>query len=290
MSASEQIEAFIAHLRDVKKSSLNTQVSYRRDLNKAISYFREKGIEDTSFIDAKALDAYMQKLQEDKLSAATISRNAAALRSFFSYLKGSGQIDEVPSSDIHAPQVEKKAPDILSVEEVEQLLDRPNRQTMKGIRDAAMLEILYGTGIRVTELINLHVSDVDLDRSCLTCRDGSKKRLIPFGISAKQAVRIYLDHSRPYFTGDSDSTFLFTNVSGGSMSRQGFWKLLKGYAADAGISSNITPHTLRHSFSAHLIANGADEKLVGAMLGHADAAPVDLRKLRSAYKKNHPRR
>ena len=187
-------------------------------------------------------------------------------------------------------------PGILTIEEVDLLLKQPKGNTAKGIRDRAMLELLYATGIRVSELISLKVKDINLKLGYLTCSGGEKERVIPFGSTAKQAVEQYMEGARDQLMGDQESDFLFLNCSGKSMSRQGFWKVLKGYASSAGIQQDITPHTLRHSFAAHLVQNGADLKSVQEMMGHSDISTtqiymnMNIHKIRDVYMKAHPRK
>ena len=201
-----------------------------------------------------------------------------------------------PAEKLKAPKIEKKLPDILSVEEVELLLKQPKENTAKGIRDRAMLELLYATGIRVSELISLKVKDINLKLGYLTCSSGERERVIPFGTTAKQAVEHYMEGARKILLGEQESDYLFLNCSGKSMSRQGFWKVLKGYAASAGIQQDITPHTLRHSFAAHLVQNGADLKSVQEMMGHSDISTtqiymnMNIHKIRDVYMKAHPRK
>ena len=215
---------------------------------------------------------------------------------FFQYLTQKNGWKENPAEKLKAPKIEKKLPGILTVEEVDLLLAQPKGNTAKGIRDKAMLELLYATGIRVSELISLKIKDINLKLGYLTCSGGERERVIPFGSAAKQAVEKYLDVARDQLLGDQDSDFLFLNCSGKSMSRQGFWKVLKGYAASAGIQQDITPHTLRHSFAAHLLQNGADLKSVQEMMGHSDISStqiymnMNIHKIRDVYMKAHPRK
>ena len=290
------IREYINYLHDVKKVSYNTEISYERDLKNAAAYLKEQGIEKPEDISATNLNSYMLWMEKENLSAATVSRRIAALRSFFQYLIDEGRIRENPSAGLKPPKVEKKAPTILSVEEVDRLLAQPNTKTLKGLRDRAMLELLYATGIRVSELISLQLSDIDLKRGYMVCRKEVRERWIPFGESANKALTVYLDHARDVFLKGVESSLLFTNVSGTAMSRQGFWKILKKYAADAGIEGDITPHTLRHSFAMHLLQNGADLKNVQEMLGHSDISTtavytsIDIGRLRQAYENAHPRK
>lgn len=289
------IHDYISYLHNVRQVAYNTQISYERDLKKASEYLQDLGIYEPEKVSAQDLKHYIEYLQSEKKSAATVSRNMAALRSFFQYLKETNVISTDPSVDLKPPKVEKKAPNILSLEEIDRLLDQPDSHSFKGIRDRAMLELLYATGIRVSELIHLKVSDLDIVRGYIVCREGTKERFVPFGESTRSALRLYLDHARSVLLGGKSSDYLFTNCTGGTMSRQGFWKVLKGYASAAGISADITPHSLRHSFAAHLLQNGADLKSVQTMLGHSDISTtamyrnLEMIKLKEVYTRNHPK-
>jgi integrase/recombinase XerD len=283
------IQDYIKYLHNVKRVSHNTEVSYERDLKDAAEYFRGKEIAGPEEITATSLNSYMLWLEKENLSSATVSRRIAALRSFFQYLKQENRVDEDPTEDLKRPKVEKKAPRILSTEEVDRLMAQPDKKTLKGLRDKAMLELLYATGIRVSELISLEMSDIELRRGYMVCRRKVRECWIPFGDSAKKALGMYFKHAREVFLKGKESSLVFTNCSGGAMSRQGFWKILKKYAADAGISGEITPHTLRHSFAIHLLQNGADLKNVQEMLGHSDISTtamytsLDMLQLKQAY-------
>lgn len=295
MEMDTEINAFIVYLHNVKKTSENTELSYRRDLMKVKSYMEEQGIEDVKKITETNLNSYILYLEKNKFSAATISRNIASLKAFYHYMYKEGLVFEDAAEALHAPKIEKKMPEILSTEEVVRLLEQPSGNSPKEIRDKAMLELLYATGIRVTELINLKVDDVNLQMGYLMCRDGGRERVIPFGNEAKSALLRYLEGTRASMISDPDSVYLFANCSGQPMSRQGFWKLIKFYAKKAGIVADITPHTLRHSFAAHLVENGADLRSVQEMLGHSDISTTQIyanmnhSRIREVYAKAHPR-
>lgn len=292
----EEIQEFTGYLRDVKKTSKNTEVSYERDLRKAAAYFREQGIEDVSEISETNLNSYMLYLERENFAPSTVSRSVAAMRMFFQYLVKEKRIAEDPSEHLHPPKVEKKMPEILTVEEVDLLLRQPDAKSAKGLRDRAMLELLYATGIRVSELIHLRSSDLHLQMGYITCTDEGHERIIPFGTAAKRALEAYFKGAREQLCPGGSCHYLFTNCSGSVMSRQGFWKVLKGYAKSAGITKDITPHTLRHSFAAHMIQNGADLRSVQEMMGHADIATtqmylnLELYKMKDTYAKAHPRK
>lgn len=291
----QEINSFIIYLHNVKRTSENTEVSYRRDLLKVQHFMENQGIEDVQKISATNLNSYVLYLEKNHFSAATISRNIASLKAFYHYMFREGMVEEDISERLKAPRIEKKMPEILSMNEVVRLLDQPCGDTPKEIRDKAMLELLYATGIRVTELITLKLDDVNLQLGFIICRDAAKERVIPFGNEARSALVNYLENVRNDMINDSMSEYLFVNCSGLPMSRQGFWKLIKLYAKKAGIDEDITPHTLRHSFAAHLVENGADLRSVQEMLGHSDIsttqiyASMNQNKIREVYTKAHPR-
>ncbi len=287
-----EIQEFITYLRNDKKSSANTEASYRRDLQKAAAFFAQQQITDVREITSTNIRSYLLYLEKQNFSSATVSRNVASLHAFFHFLFKARKIEEDPSEKLHPPKVEKKMPVILSVAQVDKLMKQPNLETVKGIRDRAMLELLYATGIRVSELINLTLSDVNLQLNYIICHD--RERMIPFGDAARKSLQLYLGSARPRLVEGTDCQYLFPNCSGKQMSRQGFWKLLKGYAMDAGIQEDITPHTLRHSFAAHLIQNGANVRDVQQMMGHSDVSTtqmyvqMNMDHMRSVYDQYHP--
>ena len=268
----EDIKDFVVYLREVKRTSANTEVSYQRDLLQMASYLREKGITEVSKVTRTSLNSYILHLEKEGKATTTISRVLASMKAFFHYELSCGRIRRDPAELIKAPRVEKKLPTILTVEEVNCLLAQPGGEAPKEIRDKAMLELLYATGIRVSELIHLKLEDVNLNVGFITCRDGVKERTVPFGKVARQSLMDYMERSRKGLLKGNESEWLFTNCSGKPMSRQGFWKIIKYYGEKAGIQADITPHTLRHSFAAHLLKSGADVHAVQAMLGHSDMA------------------
>lgn len=289
------IQEFIDYLHNEKNTSQNTEVSYKRDLKKLEEFLTEQGVEREEQISAALLNSYVLYLENSRFAPASVSRNVASVRAFFRFLYRKHVIEEDPSEQLKAPKVEKKMPEILSVSEVELLLQQPAAHTSKGMRDRAMLELLYATGMRVSELIHLKVEDVNLNLGYVTCSDGERERIIPFGKICTDALREYLDKARNSLVGEQEVEELFTNCSGKPMSRQGFWKVLKAYAQQAGITRDITPHTLRHSFAAHLIQNGADIKSIQEMLGHSDISTtqmylnLNVNKMRDVYMNAHPR-
>lgn len=271
-----EIEAFIIYLRDVKKMSRNTILSYQRDLLQMEAYLKEKGISDTGKVTKTSINSYILFLEKEGKATTTISRTLAAMKAFFHYEFSEGKIKRNPVEMVHAPKIEKKAPIILTVEEVSDLLKQPVGRSAKEIRDKAMLELLYATGIRVSELVSLTSTDMNMSIGFITCHDGEKDRTIPFSRMAMAALHDYMDNARQALTKKGDSEWLFVNCSGGQMSRQGFWKIIKHYGDKAGIKADITPHALRHSFAAHLIGQGADMKAVQVILGHSDVATTQM--------------
>ena len=241
------------------------------------------------------LNSYILLMEKENFAASTISRNIAALKAFFEYLVLYEGRSSNPAGKLKAPKIEKRAPEVLTVEEVSRLLEQPAGRNNKEIRDKAMLELMYATGIRVSELVSLTVDDVNVQAGYIRCAERGKERIIPIGSVAKISMRQYLKQARLAMLSDSSSHILFTNCSGQPMSRQGFWKILKQYAVRAGIEADITPHTLRHSFAAHLIENGADLRSVQEMLGHSDISTTQIYlkmnpgKIRDIYSNTHPR-
>jgi len=294
------INSFISYLHNVKRTSDNTAMSYQRDLKKVNSFMQEQGIGDVSEITVTNLNSYILYLEKNNFSAATISRNIASIKAFYYYMVKEGMVEEDVSDVLKAPRIEKKVPGILSTSDIIRLLERPTGNSPKEIRDKAMLELLYATGIRVSELISLKVADLNLQMGYIVCHDSNrssgKERIIPFGNAARTAIMRYISSGREQMLEDPGNEFLFVNCSGQPMSRQGFWKLIKYYAKKAGIKADITPHTLRHSFAAHLVENGADLHIVQEMLGHSDISTTQIyanmhhNRMRDVYAKAHPRR
>lgn len=290
-----EIEEFIDYMHSAKKASTNTELSYRRDLNKLAQFIKQQGVEDVSKITVTQINSYILYLEKNHFAAATISRNIASIKAFFHFLFKNDRIEEDISENLKAPRIEKKIPEIMSQEQVEKLLAGPDGTSPKEIRDKAMLELLYATGIRVSELIKLQVKDVNLSMDFIVCSENMKERVVPFGKEAKTALLRYLNSAREQMVEDPNEKTLFVNYSGKPMSRQGFWKLIKFYSKKAGIEADITPHTLRHSFAAHLVENGADLKCVQEMLGHSDISTTQIyaamshNHLREVYTKAHPR-
>ncbi len=289
------VKEYTSFMTDIRHKSLNTVESYKRDVTQYVSYLDGTGVTDISSTTKTTVLSYLLYLQKEGRASSTVSRTLASLRSYYLFMMQNGVVKSNPTSNLEAPHVEKKIPKILSGEEVELLLEQPKNCDNKGIRDKAMLELLYATGIRVSELINLDVSDVNVPMSFVRCKGGKKERIIPMGHQAKDALGNYINNVRKYMVKDENETALFVNCSGARLSRQGFWKLIKYYQHIAGIETDITPHTLRHSFAAHLLENGADLHSIQEMMGHADISSTQVysrmmnSKIKDVYAKAHPR-
>ena len=262
----QDIHNFIQYLHQEKQTSENTEVSYERDLKKMILYLTAHGVDRIDAVTPEVLNSYVIELEQSGLKPATVSRSVASMKAFFHY----EELEQRTSAD---PAFELKAP---KVEQTNRLLAQPKDNSAKGLRDKAMLELLYATGIRVSELISLKLTDVNFDTGYITCVDSHKERMIPMTPVAKDALVRYIRDGRPQLVKDENSIWLFTNCSGDAMSRQGFWKLIKSYGKRAGIESEITPHMLRHSFAAHLVCSGADLKSVQEILGHSDISTTQM--------------
>ncbi|NBG88773.1 site-specific tyrosine recombinase XerD [Isachenkonia alkalipeptolytica] len=288
------LQDYIMYLQE-KNLAQNTIKSYERDLKKYYYFLKEQNIEEFSLTNHTTILSYLLKLQKDSKSSSSISRYIVSIRKFYDYLCKNQFLRQNPMDEISGPKAFKKIPEVLSLEEVNQLMMQPQLDTKKGIRDKAMLEILYATGIRVSELISLDIEDVDLEMEYIRCCNGNKDRTIPMGKHALEALKSYIIHERKDFLKNEEEKSLFLNYSGKRLSRQGFWKIIKGYTKTMNISKSITPHTLRHSFAIHLIDNGADLKSVQEMLGHSALATTQMyidfkkNKIKDVYLKSHPR-
>ena len=286
------IHAYENYLVKVKQASVNTVSSYLRDIRQFDSWL------DGSVLDASQqnISAYLTYLQEQGKSGATVSRSLASLKNFYAYAVSSGFLDASPvSGQIHVDRGERRLPQILTGREVELLLSQPSAADFKGVRDKAMLEVMYATGIRVSELIDLNVDDVNQDMGVIRCASAKKTRVIPLYPAAQKALSVYLSEVRSLIATNPAERALFVNIGGSRMSRQGFWKLLKHYQAKAGIEKDITPHTLRHSFAVHLLENGADISALQELMGHSDISSTQLytslidKKVKAVYEKCHPK-
>lgn len=289
------VQNFVNFLERDKRLSMNTLQSYRRDIEQYFNYLNEINLQNISSSNKTTVIAYLLYLQKKGRATSTISRNLASIRSFYQYISKNKLIDHDPTTELESPKVEKKLPQILSPEEVELLLEQPQCVDLKGYRDKAMLELLYATGIRVSELIQLNMGDLSLEHAYIKCSKGVRERMIPIGSIAIKALKEYIGKSRPMLIQSSAETALFVNINGGRLTRQGFWKIIKQYKNQAKINKDITPHTLRHSFAAHLLENGADLRSIQEMLGHSDISSTQIyaqiakNRIKEVYKKTHPR-
>lgn len=290
----DEIRYFVTYLENVKKASRNTVMSYHSDLSKMIIYVKQQGVESIDAITSTVLSSYVLYLERNGMAASTISRYIASMKAFFEYLVRDHRLEVDPSYQLKAPKVEKRLPGILTVQEMEHLLEQPSMDNPKGYRDKAMLELLYATGMRVSELVHLDVEDVNLRFGWVICRDGERERMVPFGSKAGKALMQYMDKGRSAFLKKEETNVLFLNCSGAPMSRQGFWKVLKSYAAKAGIKKDITPRMFRHSCAAHMASNGAELHTIQEILGHTDLTATQIYAgfqpgTRTEYSKVHPR-
>ncbi len=290
----KQIKLFLEFLENDKKLSLNTLQSYKRDITQYQEYIDKNGLNYLK-IDNEEINKYFEYLKAMNKKTSTISRNLATIRSFYQFLVKTKKIKKDPTVGVQSPKVEKKIPSILSSQEVELLLEQPKAIDLKGIRDKAMLEFAYATGMRVTEIISLDITDCNLEQGYVVCKNGFKTRNIPLGSLSLKALKDYIEKARPILIKDDSINALFVNINGKRLTRQGFWKIVKFYKEQAHISKEITPHVLRHSFATHLLQNGADLKAIQTMLGHSDISSTQVymqfqnENLKDIYKKAHPR-
>ncbi len=289
------IGAYENYLSKVKQASANTVASYMRDIRQFSHWLQDAEALDVVEAQQLHISRYLTHLQKDGRSGATLSRNLASLKNFYGYLVSSGFLEQTPVADVTVDRGSKKLPSILTSREIELLLAQPACVDAKGYRDKAMLEMMYATGIRVSELIELDVDDVNPELGIVKCSSGKKSRVIPLYPAALKALTAYLRDIRATMIADPKEKALFVNVSGVRMSRQGFWKILKHYQAAAHIEKDITPHTLRHSFAVHLLENGADLGSLQELMGHSDISSTQVytqmvnQKLKSVYAKCHPK-
>lgn len=291
----ELASQFQDYLIHTKNASDNTVASYMRDIRQFLSYLEQNDLSSFSDVERSHIFDYVQWLKNSGKSSASIARCIASLKNYFSFAMLKGMCESNPVHDIHIEKQERKLPQILSGKEVELLLSQPECTDMKGYRDKAMLELLYATGIRVSELISLDVDNVNLNVGFISCESKGKSRVIPLYPAAIRALHNYIVDIRPQMIANPLESSLFVNVNGERMTRQGFWKIIKYYQEKAHINKDITPHTLRHSFAAHLLENGADLRSIQEMLGHSDISSTQIytqvvqQNLKSVYNKYHPR-
>lgn len=290
------LDQFLHYLTVEKGLSDNTIEAYHHDVGRFLGHLREKEIQDFSRVDRVNLRAFLAGLRRQGLSTRSIARNQAALRTFFRFLLLEGKLESNPAEDLESPKTDRNLPEILTLREVEELLEQPDLKTPLGIRDRAMLETLYATGIRVSELTQLSIHQVNLEGGyALIYGKGSKERIVPLGSEAIQWITHYVQGVRTGLLRGKESPSLFLGRSGKGMSRQRFWKSLKGYGQKAGIRKRMSPHLLRHSFASHLLERGADLRSVQMLLGHADISTTQIythvtgERLKKVHKKYHPR-
>lgn len=290
----KQLKLFFEFLENDKKLSNNTLQSYKRDL-KQFKNFIEACEVTYNRVDEETIKEYIQELEEMGKKHSTISRSIASIRSFYQYALKKGKVKKDPTKNIQSPKVEKRVPCVLTSNEVELLLEQPKDVDLKGIRDKAMLEFAYATGMRVTEIISLDIDDVNFEEGYVNCRHANKPRIIPLGKLSIKALKEYTEEARGILLKDENEKALFVNVNGQRLTRQGFWKIIKYYKEQAHIEKDITPHVLRHSFATHLLQNGADLKSIQTMLGHSDISSTQVymqfqdEGIKNIYQKAHPR-
>ena len=295
MTNSECLAKYELYLTDEKKASKNTLSSYLRDIRQFGDYLEANALGGYVTAEEKELCAYVDHLRDAGKSVATVSRNIASLKNFYVWMKLHGYVEKNPTGKLVPDKATHQLPEVLTSQEIDLLLNQPECTDRKGYRDKAMLELLYATGIRVSELIGLDIADANIAAGIISCRGRDKVRAIPLYPKAIKALKDYVDFIRPEMIASPTERALFVNVSGERMSRQGFWKIVKSYQQKAGIQKDITPHTLRHSFATHLLENGADLHSIQEMLGHADISSTQIysqlvkKQLKDVYNKAHPR-
>ena len=290
----KQINNFLEFIENDKKASQNTLQSYKRDVMQYNDYVENNRINYLK-VDKEDIREYLKYMNEIGKKSSTISRSLASIRSFYQYLLRNKKVKRDPTEGIQSPKIDKRVPSVLTSKEVELLLEQPKNIDLKGIRDKAMLEFAYATGMKVTEIISLNMEDVNLEEGYVTCRGKEKSRNIPLGSLSLKALKDYIENSRNILIKDESITALFVNTNGQRLTRQGFWKIVKYYKDQAHITKEITPHILRHSFATHLLQNGADLKAIQTMLGHSDISSTQIymqfqdATIQNIYKKAHPR-
>jgi integrase/recombinase XerD len=292
----ENVQEFLNYISVERGLARNTVQAYERDLLQFAAYLPEIGIENVAEVNAQTLVEYLRHLQRQQLAAASVSRKLAAIKSFFHYVTRERILRIDPSVTIDSPRLPMRLPKVLSAKEMTTLLEQPGIASPAGIRDKAMLELLYATGVRVSELVSLTLNDLNMDMGYIRCfGKGSKERIVPMGGTAQKAVQDYLNRSRPKIVKRAAEETLFLNQHGRKLTRQGFWLIIGAAARRAGIEKKVTPHMLRHSFATHLLENGADLRAVQEMLGHSDITTTQIythvtrSRLKEVYNKTHPR-
>ena len=288
------LKKFLDYLENTKKASDNTIESYKRDILKYTEYINSIGVDELTSVSSTVILNYLLDIQKKGKSAATAARSLSSIRAFYKYLHQKGYISENPTNDLHTFKTERKAPSSLNEYQIELLLSTPDKRNIKGYRDKAMLEIMYATGMRASDLIKIKLSDVNLKIGYIMCTNGEKERIIPIYSYARDCLKEYIE-KRTEIPNSNQSDILFLNRNGAPLTRQGLWKIIKTYQKKVGIPIDLTPHTLRHSFAIHLLENGADLKSVQELMGHSDISSTQVyeevvkNKLSEVYEKAHPR-
>ncbi|MCH7928326.1 MAG: site-specific tyrosine recombinase XerD [Candidatus Dadabacteria bacterium] len=292
----DYVDSYYSYLAVIKGLSKNTLESYIRDCKKFILYLKKDNIFELSKIKHSHILDFLTVLKYKKSKPSTIARYIVSIKQFFKYLLIEKIITEDPTINIRTPKLNVSLPDILSLQEIVELLESPDDSTNIGQRDSTMLEVLYGTGIRVSELINLELNGLNFDLGyIMVMGKGSKERIVPLGSIALQKVKSYIEYGRNALLKDKSSNYLFLNRNGKRMTRQGFWKNLRQYVIKSGINKTVTPHTIRHTFATHLLERGADLRTIQILLGHSDISStqiythIDIKRLKDIHAKHHPR-
>lgn len=292
----DMLESFLTYLVVIKGLSKNTSYSYKTDIEKLFTFIEKNKVDSLSKISSQHISDFLAELNISGLNITSINRCIVSVKQFFKYLMLENILKTDPTVNLISPRMKKSIPEVLSLEDIEKILNAPDLTKYGGLRDAAMLEVLYASGLRVTELVELKQININYDHGYLIVMGkGSKERIVPIGITSIKKIKDYLNLSRPHLIKEKISDYLFITRRGSNFTRQGFWKLIKAYAIDAGIEKNISPHTIRHSFATHLLERGADLRTIQLLLGHSDISTtqiythVESKRLREIHKKYHPR-
>jgi integrase/recombinase XerD len=292
----DMLDTFLTYLVVIKGLSKNTSQSYKTDIEKLFTFVERKELDSITRLKSNLISEFLAELNISGLNISSINRCIVSIKQFFKYLMLENIIKTDPTADLVSPRMKKTIPDVLSLEDIEKILNVPDLTKFEGIRDSAMLEVLYASGLRVTELVELKQVNINYDHGYLIVMGkGSKERIVPIGLTSIKKINDYLELSRPHLVKNELSDYLFITRRGTCFTRQGFWKLIKAYAKEAGIVKNISPHTIRHSFATHLLERGADLRTIQLLLGHSDISTtqiythVETKRLREIHKKYHPR-
>lgn len=292
----DMLETFLTYLVVIKGLSKNTSQSYKTDIEKLFTFVEKKELDSITRLKSNLISEFLAELNISGLNISSINRCIVSIKQFFKYLMLENIIKTDPTADLVSPRMKKTIPDVLSLEDIEKILNVPDLTKFEGIRDSAMLEVLYASGLRVTELVELKQVNINYDHGYLIVMGkGSKERIVPIGMTSIKKINDYLELSRPHLVKNELSDYLFITRRGTCFTRQGFWKLIKAYAKEAGVIKNISPHTIRHSFATHLLERGADLRTIQLLLGHSDISTtqiythVESKRLREIHKKYHPR-